>query len=112
MRQVVNNSGFKRKSLFFSDFRRIIQFIHKKNKGKRKQTDVPIFDYAVKNNAGNIGLVPKFRKNSTCRAPVSKAKIHNINTIGDDRDTVYNNENPFCRSAINPVMPEPERNNL
>jgi hypothetical protein len=60
----------------------------------------------------NIGLVLKFGKDSVCRAPVSETKVNNINAVGNNSDTVYHYENPFCYILINSVIPESERNNL
>jgi hypothetical protein len=112
VRQIVNNSGLKRKLLSFNNFWKTVQLVYHENKSQSKQADIPVFKYSVNDDLQDIVFVLKFRENGICCTPVGKAKEHNINAIGDDGNTVYHNKNPFRCVLINPVVPESERNNL
>jgi hypothetical protein len=71
-----------------------------------------VIEYFEENNAQKIVFILKFAEDSICCPSVGIAKINNINAVGNDRNTVYHNENPFCHRLIYPVISEPEWDNL
>jgi hypothetical protein len=112
MYRIEDDSRLQRKFLPYDNCRNTVQFVYHEYDSYDKQTDVPVIEYFEENNVRKIIFVLKFGEDGICCPPVGIAKINNIDTVGNDCDAVYQNENPLCSLLIRRLIPEPERDDL